>query len=371
MPDYYETLGVERGASAEEIKKGYRKKAVKYHPDKNPDDNAAEQKFKDAAEAYEVLSDPQKRSQYDQFGRVDTNGGFGGGGGFEFDLSDALRTFMSGFGGFGGFDDIFGGAGGRARGARGSDQRVTIKLSLEEIATGIEKKIKIKRFERCDTCDGSGAAEGSDVVTCPQCRGAGEVRQVQRTLLGQMVNIQPCRNCGGSGQVIKRPCRSCHSDGRIKQTREIKIDIPAGVASGNYMTLTGEGNHGVRGARAGDLIVLFDEQSHYLLTRHGRDVLLTVLVSYSEAALGTTVTVPTLDGEAKLKLPPGIQSGQVLRMRGKGFHELRGRGVGDQLAKIQLVSPTNLTREQKAAFENLQKNEPDISDHDRFEKFRG
>ncbi len=368
MADYYEILGVERGASENEIKKSYRKKAVKYHPDKNPNDPKAEQKFKEAAEAYEVLSDPNKRRQFDQFGRVDQNGGMGGGG-FDFDLSDALRTFMSGFGGFGGFDDIFGGATGRGRSARGSDQRVTISLTLEEISTGIEKKIKIKRFERCDDCSGSGAAAGSDVVTCPQCRGVGEVRHVQRTLLGQMVNVQPCRNCGGSGQVIQRPCKKCHGDGRAKVSREIKIDIPAGVAAGNYMTLQGEGNHGVRGAQAGNLIVLFDEQSHALLTRHGRDVLLTVFVSYSEAALGTTIKVPTLDGEANLKLPPGIHSGQVLRMRGKGFPELRGRGVGDQLAKIQLMSPSNLTREQKTAFEHLQKIEPEISEHNRFEKF--
>lgn len=370
MPDYYEILGVERGASNEEIKKSYRKKAVKYHPDKNPNNAEAEQKFKEAAEAYEVLSDAQKRSQYDQFGRVDSNGGFGGGG-FEFDLSDALRTFMSGFGGFGGFDDIFGGQGGRTRATRGSDQRVTIELTLEEIASGIEKKIKLTRFEQCDTCNGSGAADGGDVITCPQCRGAGEVRHVQRTLLGQMVNVQPCRNCGGSGQIIKRPCKTCHGDGRTKKSREIKIDIPAGVAAGNYMTLSGEGNHGLRGARNGDLIVLFDEKSHSLLTRHGRDVLLTVFVSYSEAALGTTIKVPTLDGEANLKLPAGIQSGQVLRMRGKGFPELRGRGVGDQMAKIQLVSPINMTREQKTAFEHLRKIEPGIGDRNRFEKFSG
>ncbi len=371
MADYYDTLGVSRNASAEEIKKGYRKLALKFHPDKNQGDKAAEQKFKDAAEAYEILNDPQKRAQYDQFGAAGMNSQ-GPAGGFEFDLSDALRTFMSGFGGFGGFDDIFGATTRRGRRqSRGSDLRVSLALTYEEIATGVEKTIRIKRFEACESCGGSGAAGGGGLVTCPQCRGSGEIHQVQRSILGQIVNVKECRNCGGTGQVIERPCRTCHGDGRMKVGREIKIDVPAGVAAGNYMTLNGEGNRGHRGARAGDLLVMFDEKNHPVFTRHGRDVMLTVNITFAEAALGTTIKVPTLEGTANLKFPPGIQSGHLLRMRGKGFPELRGRGRGDQLARIQVRSPGQVSKEQHKVYERLMTVEPSIPEVERFGKFTG
>ncbi len=370
MADYYQILGVDHGASAAEIKKSYRQMALKYHPDRNPGNQQAEQKFKEAAEAYEILNDPDKRAQYDQFGTVRSNGGQPSG--FDFDLSDALRTFMSGiggFGGFGGFDDIFGGGRVRRRSARGSDLRATLSLTYEEIAIGVEKTIRIKRFEPCNTCDGSGAAGGGGMITCPLCNGTGEIRQMQRTLLGQMVNIQPCRNCGGTGKVVERPCQDCHGEGRYKKTREIKIDVPAGVAAGNYMTLSGEGNHGRHGSRAGDLLVLFDEINHEVFTRHGSSVLLEVRISFAEAALGTTIKVPTLEGDANLKFPAGIQSGYILRMRGKGFPELQGRGRGDQLVQIRVSTPKELSREQKEAYTKLQGQEPKIPGSERFGKF--
>ncbi|MCK4578070.1 MAG: molecular chaperone DnaJ [Candidatus Marinimicrobia bacterium] len=366
MPDYYDILGVNRGANKDEIKKAYRQMALKYHPDRNPGDAGAEQKFKEAAEAYDVLNDDSKRSQYDQFGSVGVNGG--GTPGFDFDLSDALRTFMSGFGSFGGFEDMFGGGRGQMRASRGGDLRVTLHLTFEEIAAGVEKTIRVKRFEACSTCNGSGAAGGRE-IRCPQCRGAGEIRQVQRTMLGQVMNVQPCHNCGGTGRVVEQPCRSCHGDGRIKKSKEIRIDVPSGVAAGNYMTLSGEGNHGRRGAPPGDLIVLFDEEPHDLFMRHGRDVLITVHITFAEAALGTAIKVPTLDGSAKLKFPAGIQSGHILRMRDKGFPGLRGRGKGDQLVKIQVTSPAGLSNNDIKLYEDLMEKEPVILEKDRYSRF--
>jgi molecular chaperone DnaJ len=371
MADYYDILGVNRGASEEEIKKAYRQKALKYHPDKNPGDSSAEQKFKEAAEAYQVLADPRKRSQYDRYGMAGVDGAPGAGG-IEFDLSDALRTFMSGFGGFGGFDDLFGaGTRSRRRTDIGSDLRVTLTLTYEEIAAGVEKTIRVKRFDVCDTCSGTGAAKGGGQITCPQCGGSGEIRQVQRSMLGQIVHVHECRNCGGTGRVVERPCRTCHGEGRTKVSKEVKVEVPAGVAAGNYLTLNGEGNRGRRGTRAGDLIVLFDEKAHRIFTRHGRDVLLTANVTFAEAALGTTVEVPTLDGTANLKIPSGIQAGHILRMRGKGFPELQGRARGDQLVRIQVVAPANLEEKQKNFYQELLEIEPTILESERFTKFIG
>ncbi len=370
MPDHYTTLGVDRNATQDQIKKSYRQLALKYHPDKNPGNESAEQSFKDAAEAYEVLRDPQKRARYDQFGEAGVNNGGAPGGGFDFDLSDALRTFMSGFGGMGGIDDLFGGGRrSRRRTARGSDLRVELTLTYEEIATGTEKTIRIKRFEACPTCKGSGAAEDGGLITCPACHGAGEIRQVQRSLLGQIVNVTQCRNCVGAGQVVDKPCRSCHGDGRAKQSRDIKIKVPAGVAAGNYMTLEGEGNRGPRGSAPGDLLVLFEEATHHIFTRHGNSVLLAINITFSEAALGTTIEVPTLEGKAKLKFPPGIQSGHILRMRGKGFPGIKGRGRGDQLVKIQVLSPERVSAAQEKVYRQLQKSESPITGSGRFTRF--
>ncbi|MEE9464002.1 MAG: molecular chaperone DnaJ [Candidatus Neomarinimicrobiota bacterium] len=371
MPDYYEILGVGRNADEGEIKKAYRKMALKYHPDKNPGDKSAEQNFKEAAEAYEVLKDPQKRARYDQYGAAGVNGAPGAGG-FEFDLSDALRTFMSGFGGFSGFEDLFGGgARSRRRAEGGSDLRVALPLTYEEIAAGVEKTIRVKRYDICDTCSGTGAAGGGGQVACPQCRGTGEIRQVQRSILGQIVHVHECRNCGGTGRVVERPCRTCHGEGRTKISKEVKIKVPAGVAAGNYMTLNGEGNRGRRGTRAGDIIVMFDERDHPLFTRHGRDVLLTANITFAEAALGTTVEVPTLSGTAKLKIPTGIQPGHILRMRGKGFPDIHGRGKGDQLVRVQIVAPVEMSDRQRGFYEELQSMESPVPEVERFGKFGG
>ncbi len=371
MPDYYDILGVNRNANEGEIKKAYRQLALKYHPDRNPGNKTSEQKFKEASAAYEVLRDPQKRAQYDRYGTVGMNGAAGAGG-FDFDLSDALRTFMSGFGAFGGFDDLFGtSTRSRRRADKGTDLRVSLPLTYEEVAAGVEKTIRVKRFEVCDTCGGSGAAAGGGQVTCHQCGGTGEIRQVQRSMLGQIVHVHECRNCGGTGRVVERPCRTCHGEGRTKVSKEVEIKVPTGVAAGNYMPISGEGNRGRRGSQAGDLIIMFDEKEHPIFTRHGRDVLLTVNITFAEAALGTTVEVPTLDGTAKLKVPPGIQAGHILRMRGKGFPELRGRGRGDQLTRMQVVAPSKLSDRQRSFYEDLREVESPITEPERYGKFSG
>tara|TARA_B100000700_G_scaffold331713_1_gene467419 strand:- start:3620 stop:4750 length:1131 start_codon:yes stop_codon:yes gene_type:complete len=356
--DYYEILGIQKSSGDDEIKKAYRKMAMKYHPDKNPGNKQAEEKFKEAAEAYSILSDSQKRAQYDQFGHAasgNPQGGFGGASGFsgfaDFDLSDALRTFMDGFGS-GSFEDFFGGSSGRRR-IRGSDMKVTIDLTLEEIADGVTKTIKIKRMDSCNACNGSGSQSGAMPTRCPNCEGSGQVRQISRSVFGQFVNVGECSNCDGTGEVISKPCRSCRGDGRSKKSSEIKVNVPSGVASGNYMTLRNEGNAGPRGSERGDLIVFFEEIDHQFFSRHGENIITAVEISFSQAALGHKIEVPTLSGFAKLTIPPGIQSGQVLRMRDKGLSGLRSGKRGDQLVKIQVITPTKLNSKEKKFFEEL------------------
>ena len=351
--DYYEVLDLDRNASEAEIKKAYRKLAMKYHPDKNPGNAEAEEKFKEAAEAYSVLSDAQKRSQYDQFGHAATEGagaGFGGFGFGDFDLSDALRTFMEGFGSF---DDFFGGGGRHTRRVSGGDLKVTLELDLEEIAIGVSKTMKIKRWNPCDTCAGTGAEPGTMPSRCSACNGSGQLKQISKSLFGQFVNVVQCAHCGGTGEVVSSPCRKCSGEGRKKEPSQIKVEVPAGVATGNYMTLRGEGNRGPRGSKSGDLIIFFEEKEHKYFTRHGSDIIAELEISFSQAALGDSVKVPTLDGGAKLSIPAGIQSGQVLRMRGKGLPELRGSYRGDELVKIQVKTPTKLNSKQKNLLEEL------------------
>jgi molecular chaperone DnaJ len=367
--DYYEVLGIQKGASKDEIKKAYRKIAMKYHPDKNPGDSEAEAKFKEAAEAYAVLNDEQKRTQYDQFGHAGMGGagspfgqGFGGAGA-DFDLSDALRIFMEGLGGFGGgFGDIFGGGGrGRSgrRSNRGSDLKIKLKLSLEEIAAGVTKKLKVHRKETCPDCSGTGAEAGTGKSTCHVCHGAGEVQQVARSMFGQFVNVQPCPNCEGSGEIIRQPCRKCSGDGRIRKESMISAKIPPGVTTGNYLTMRGEGNRGPRGGQSGDLIVLIEELDHELFIRDGDDVFLEVEIPVPLAIQGTEMEIPTLHGKVNLKIPSGVQfpsgvqSGKILRLRGKGIPHLNSNMVGDQMVKIQVHTPEKLDKIEKDLYRKL------------------
>lgn len=375
--DFYEILGVQRNASQDEIKKAYRKLALQFHPDRNPNNKQAEEKFKEAAEAYEALSDPDKRRRYDQFGHDGMRG-------TDFrpftNVDDIFSTFGDIFGqsGFGGsvFDEMFGGRGGgqqRQRqkpvGQPGSDLKVRLKLTLEEIATGVEKKLKIKKSIVCGTCHGSGAKSSSSRITCPVCSGTGELRQVSRSVFGQFVNISTCNNCGGEGKIIKDPCLTCRGDGRVQGEATVKVTIPAGVSEGNYISLRGEGNAGMRGGQPGDVIVMIEVEPHEVFTRNNDDVVLDLLVSFPEAALGADVEVPTLTGRAKLKIEPGTQSGRVLRMRDKGIPHLNSYGRGDQLVRVNVWVPTKLNSEERAAlkqlshFENINPKEGDKSAH--------
>ncbi|MBN2104360.1 molecular chaperone DnaJ [bacterium] len=352
--DFYEVLGVPRSASPEEIKKAYRQMAVKYHPDKNPGDAGAEEKFKQAAEAYEVLSDPVKRQRYDRFGYDGLRGVPGGGfDPFGFDLSDALRTFMEGFGGFGGLGDIFGASHARTGPQKGNDLQVRLRLSLKEVAFGVEKKIKIKRYVKCDSCDGRGAASLKDIQTCSQCHGTGQVRQVSKSLFGQFVNIGPCPNCRGEGKTILKPCSACDGEGRVHGEGMINVKIPAGVATGNYLTLRGEGDVGQKNGSAGDAHVVIEELENREFERHGDDILYTLNISMPQAVLGDEVEIPTLNGKAKLQIDAGTQSNKILRMRGKGIHHLHGSGRGDQLVRIAVWTPKKISRETKQLFQKL------------------
>jgi len=353
--NFYEVLGVSQNASPEEIKKAYRQMAVKYHPDKNPGDASAEEKFKQASEAYEVLSDPAKRQRYDRFGydglRGASSGGFDP---FGFDLSDALRTFMEGFGGFG---DIFGASTGRTGSRKGNDLQVRIKLSLKEVAFGVEKKIKIKRYIICDSCDGRGAASQEDIQTCSQCHGTGQVRQVSKSLFGQFVNIAPCPRCHGEGRTISSPCPECQGEGRVQGESMLNVKIPAGVASGNYLTLRGEGDVGRKNGLKGDVHVVIEELEDKEFERHGDDILYTLHISMPQAVLGDEVEIPTLNGKAKLQIDVGTQSNKILRMRGKGIHHLHGSGRGDQLVRVLVWTPEKVSKETKQIFQKLARQE--------------
>jgi molecular chaperone DnaJ len=362
--DYYEVLGVAKGVSEAELKKAYRTLAMKYHPDRNKGDADAEKKFKEAAEAYEILRDPQKRAQYDQFGHAGLGGqgGFGGGG-MDFDVEDIFSRFGDIFGGgfFG--DDIFGGGRGRSRGRRrepgtpGSDLKIRIPLTLEEIAFGTEKKLKVKKQLNCDTCSGTGAASDSDFETCGTCNGLGEVRQVTRTMLGQMVNVQACPTCQGEGRIIRNKCKNCSGEGRVKGEETIKVSIPSGVSDGNYLTLRGQGNAGRRGGSAGDLIVLIQETEHEHFMRDGNNIYYDLTLTIPQAILGAEIEVPTLKGKAKLRIEEGTQPGKLLRMRGKGIIGLNNSGEGDQYVRVNVYIPKNLTDKERSAIESLRGNE--------------
>jgi len=360
--DYYEVLGLSKQASSDEIKKAYRQLAMKFHPDKNPGDKASEEKFKEIAEAYSILSDEQKRQKYDRYGHAaESMGGFGGGdpfgGGGGIDISEALRQFMEQ--GFGGFGDIFSGGGhssGRGRrGTRkkGGDLQIRLKLDLEEIASGTRKKIKVNKKIACATCNATGAAKYSKTVTCPTCKGSGEIRQVSNALFGQFVNISTCPKCRGEGQVIENPCGSCAGEGRVNGTKTIDVNVPAGVKTGNYIPLNGEGHAGLRGGPAGDLIVHIEEKAHKTFERRGDDVIMALPVSVPDAALGQSVEITTLTGKAKLTIAAGTQPGKILRMRGKGIPHLNGAGIGDQLVQVQVYIPEKMSTVEKKILADL------------------
>ena len=355
--DYYEVLGVNRNATKDDIKKAYRKLAMQYHPDRNPDDKAAEEKFKEAAEAYEILSHDDKRNNYDRFGHEGVRGSTFGSEGFS-SVNDIFSHFSDIFGGSSIFDEFFGGSQrGRSRrrgsGTPGSDMRITLKLNLEEIATGVSKKIKIKKQVKCNECNGTGAQSGTSLKTCPVCNGAGEVKTVSRSVFGQFVNITACHNCNGEGQVIDSPCRNCSGDGRVQDETTINIEVPAGVQDGNYMTLRGEGNSGKRGGPSGDIIVVFQELPHQHFIRENDDIIYNLFVTFPQAALGSEVEVPTLNGKAILKIDSGTQPGKMLKMKGKGIRHLNYSGSGDQIVRINVAIPQKLNSKEKEIIKQL------------------
>ena len=354
--DYYEILGVDKNASKDELKKAYRKMAMQFHPDRNPGDKEAEEKFKEAAEAYEVLSNDEKRANYDRFGHDGVKGGFGSTG-FT-DINDIFSHFSDIFSGSSIFDDFFGGGTQRTRrrrgtGTAGSDLRVNLKLSLAEIATGTSKTIKIKKHVTCDVCKGTGAESGTSLKTCPACNGAGEVKQISRSIFGQFVNITTCHNCNGEGSVIDTPCKKCRGDGRYHSEVKIKIDVPAGVHEGSYMTLRGQGNAGKRGGEAGSIIVVFEEISHDYFSREDDDVIYNLFITYPQAVLGAEVEVPTLTGKAILKVEPGTQPGKLLKMKGKGIKHLNSPGIGDQIVKVNVAVPHKVNSKEKELLQQL------------------
>lgn len=348
--DYYELLGVSRNANANEIKKAYRKLAMELHPDRNPGDKQAEERFKTISEAYEVLSDPPKRQRYDQFGKSGLKGGTGGFSGFDFGgFHDPFEIFREVFGG--GFGDIFGMGSTRGRSTvqRGADLRVTLKLSLEEIATGVSKRIKLRRYVVCENCSGTGSAKGTGAITCPMCHGAGEVAYRQ----GFFTVSRTCTRCQGEGKVIEKPCSVCHGEGRNKGEAFVDVEVPAGVAEGQYLTIRSSGNVGPRGGPNGDIIVILQEKSHELFERQGDDIIYNMYLSFPQAALGAEVTVPTLDGKAVLNIASGTQSGKILKMRGKGIPHLQGYGSGDQLVRVMVWTPTKLPEKEKRLLREL------------------
>lgn len=353
--DYYEVLGVSKNATADEIKKAYRKKAIEYHPDKNPGDKGAEEKFKEAAEAYDVLSDPQKRQRYDQFGHAGVGGSASQGGGFggmsmEDIFSQFGDIFGGHFGGFGGFGN-YGGAGGRRVVNRGSDLRVKVKLSLKEIANGVEKKIRVKKYVPCSHCHGSGAEDDKSVKVCDTCKGSGVVMRVANTILGQMRTQTTCPTCGGEGKIITKKCSVCGGEGIVIDEEVITLRIPAGVAEGMQLSMEGKGNAARHGGINGDLLILIEEEPHPDLIRDENDLLYNLLLSVPEAALGTTAEVPTVDGKAKVKIEAGTQPGKVLRLRNKGLPSLNGYGTGDLLVNISVYIPESLSASERAAME--------------------
>ena len=356
MSDFYERLGLSRAADTEEIKRAYRKLALRYHPDRNDGSKAAEERFKEVTQAYEVLRDPEKRAVYDRYGAEGLKRGAGGGSGFGgFDFSDAIEVFMRDFGGFGAFEEMFGQrrSGGRQRVRKGQTLRVRLPVTLQEVADGVAKRIRVSVLDACTRCSGSGAEPGTHPVTCPTCGGAGEERQVQRSVFGQFVTVAPCRQCGGDGRVVDQPCSTCHGDGRVRTERDLEVEVPPGVTSENFITLRGQGSLGAQGGSRGDVIVLLDVQPDDRFHRDGSNLVYELPVTFSQAALGDEVEVPTVGGRVRVSIPAGIQSGELLRLRGRGLPELGGDGVGDHLVRVVVWTPSQLTVEEEALLRKL------------------
>ncbi len=372
--DYYEILEIERNASETEIKKAYRKMALRYHPDKNPDDKSAEDKFKEAAEAYEVLSNADKRARYDRYGHAGVGGAAGGGfSGGGMSMDDIFSQFGDVFGGaFGGFG---GSRGQRRRVNKGSNLRVKVKLNLKEVANGVEKKIKVNKYVSCKHCEGTGADNGSSYATCSTCNGSGHITQVTNTFLGQMQTTSTCPSCGGEGRIITKKCTHCQGNGVVRDEEIISLNIPAGVAEGMQLSLSGKGNAGARGGIPGDLIVLVEEEKHPELERDGNNLIHNLFISFPQAALGAQIEVPTIDGKARMKINPGTQSGKILRLKGKGLPSVNSYGTGDLLVNINVWTPKNLTKEETEVLEKLEKADnfkpnPTASEKSYFDKMK-
>ncbi len=377
MADYYERLGVTRDADVSEIKKAYRSLAMNYHPDRN-DSPDAEEKFRDVTEAYEVLRDPEQRSLYDRFGEAGIKRGAGGpAGGFGgFDFGDAFEVFMREFGGMSGLGDLFG-RGRPSRGPRrGGDLKMRMSVSLEEAARGVTRSVRVKVLDPCGACDGSGAAAGTHAERCSTCGGAGQVRQVQRSMLGQFVSVRPCPACGGLGETITSPCETCSGEGRRRVERLIELEIPAGVSTEDYLKLSGRGNAGTSGGPRGDILVLVEVEPDPRFERHGDDLVTNLAVTMSQAALGDEVEVATIiDGTARVKVHAGVQSGQALRLRGKGMPRLRETGRGDQIVRVLVWTPDKLSKRETELFEQLREveapaPEPDVEEQGFWERVK-
>ncbi|HWZ22471.1 MAG TPA: molecular chaperone DnaJ [Cytophagaceae bacterium] len=373
--DYYEILGVTKTTPADEIKKAYRKMAIKYHPDKNPDNPAAEEKFKEAAEAYEILSSPEKKQRYDQYGHAGVGGASGGGHG-NMNMDDIFSNFGDIFGDESPFGSFFGGnrGGGRAK-RRGSNLRIKLKLDLEEIANGAEKKIKVKRHMACEACHGNGSKNGTSVKACATCQGSGQTRKVVDTMLGRMVSNATCPTCQGSGSIITEKCTVCHGGGTQEKEEVINIKVPAGVADGMQLSMSGKGNFPQGGGIAGDLIILIEEAEHEVLKREGNNVIYDLYISFTDAVFGSSIEVPTIDGKVKIKIDPGTQSGKILRLKGKGIQDINGYEKGDQLIHVNVWTPQHLSKDEKDTLQKFHGSEsfkpnPGKQDKSFFEKMR-
>lgn len=347
--DYYELLGVAKNASEDDLKKAYRKLAIQYHPDKNPGDKAAEEKFKEVAEAYGVLSDAQKRQRYDQFGHQGVNGG----GGQSVNMEDIFSQFGDVFGNDSPFGSFFGGGRRGQQMRKGSDLRIKLKLDLEEIANGVEKKIKVKRYVSCNTCTGNGSKHGTSLKSCATCNGQGQVRRVVNTMLGQMASTSPCPTCQGEGKVVTERCDVCFGEGRQLNEDLLSIKIPAGVGEGMQLSMTGKGNVPTRGGVAGDLLIVIEEEEHPELKRDGTNIHYDLRINFADVVLGKDVEIPTVGGKAKIVIKAGTQSGEILRLKGKGLREINSYGVGDQLVHISVFTPSTINSEERAMLEKL------------------